>query len=223
METPLMQTFAGLQDRWKCTKHHFCYREGSNGKERHYEFEPHLWHNWAQQVNLGHAVMNYPPRTPEFDNLLNTLRDGNRTGKSSQRTISSDAELPKAFTLNVNHAPPPPDYYPQPSRSRRYSDPSPRKQKRHNIETLREMGYSSADWTGRGLDDYFAWLATTLGPSEKWNQALTTLREQDFGLDLFVDGSLEAQFLVNNCQMASGTAIRVVANFKKWCNERLLA
>jgi hypothetical protein len=224
METPFFKTFSDLQKRWHCVKHQFCYREPLNGKEQHFEFEPSLWSLWAQQIENGHAVANYPPRIPEFTRILDAARNGSRIGKSSQRIASSDHDGLKGLILNLNHGGPPLDYYPPPPRSRRYSDPSPQKQrKRYNTGTLEQIGYSTTDWTGQGLDDYFDWLADKFPPSEKWHQTLSKFKEQEIGLHLLLEGSIGPQFLVDNCEVASGMAARVLGNFKMWCDEKLLA
>jgi hypothetical protein len=206
-------------------KHHYCYRETMNGKEHHFEFEPTMWHQWAEAILRGHAVKNYPPRTREFDDLLDTLRrNSGRTGtRASQRNVSGTDDLLKGLTLNLNHAPPPPhEYYALPPRPRRYSDPSPRKPKQPNFETLRDIGYEPADWTSQGLDDYFSWLTTKFG-TLNFDEALTALKTQDIGLDLLLDGTTDAQFLVTNCHISGGVAARIVNNFRRWFNERLLA
>jgi len=195
------------------------------GKERHFEFEPHYWHQWALALNENQAVVSYPPRTPEFNDLLEQLRNGGKTAKT--RGIISD-DLLRGLTLNVHPAPPPPDYYalgPTP-RSRRYSDPSPQKPKKAkklNNDHLEEIGYNYKDWYGRGLDDYFNWLQTTYS-GLNFDDALKVFKRESFGLDMLLEGGqfLTPTFLISTYNLPGGVAVRTLNEIKNWVNGRLL-
>jgi len=199
----------------------------------------HEWAAWATLVSVGKAVNDYAPRTPEFNDLLDDFREAidngsSRPKKSSKKSKCDDSdnenEIPKALpiTINMSHPPPYPEIYSrQPSyRPRGYSDPSPRKlstkekkkdKDKDRIECLQEIGYKPADWISQGLDDYFSWLSDTFGGSNL-EQALTALRQQDIGLDSLADGA-DVQFLITNCKVSSGAALRIVNNFKRWLDE----
>ena len=200
------------------------------------------WAAWATLISVGKAVIEYAPRTPEFNDLLDDFRFGIENGssrlkKSSKKSKCDDSDdedkLPKALpiTINMSHPPPYPDMYGrQPSyRPRGYSDPSPRKplnkdkdkekKDKDKIGCLQDLGYEPVDWISHGLDDYFAWLSNTFRGS-KLEQALTALKQQEIGLDSLADGA-DVQFLITNCKVSSGAALRIVNNFQRWLDEML--
>ena len=195
------------------------------------------WAEWATLISVGKAINEYAPRTVEFNTLLENFHEaidnGSRSKKSSKKFKRDDSddedELPKALpiTINMSHPPPYPEIYSRQYsyRPRGYSDPSLRKpsikknKDKDKIKCLQEIRYKSADWICQGLDDYFAWLSDTFGGSSL-EQVLTALRQQDISLDSLADGA-DVQFLITNCKVSSGAALRIVNNFKRWLDERL--
>lgn len=156
-----------LMARWPhCSLHHgHCFIEngGSHGAQ-HFNFEPREWGIWASAMVNKKALADYPPRTAEFDAILENHRlkmaKGKKKGTKSRHhhTISSsDSDLGgkhKHVIVNVTHPPllPP---------ARRYSNPaSPSKaaaKQKPIIELLRLIGYTPKDYNDKALKDYLAW------------------------------------------------------------------
>jgi len=117
------------------------------------------------------SVIDYPPRTPEFEQALlqHRAKRSKTTKKPRHYDNSDDEDNPSKGIKIINltqqpydFRPPHTDFLRPSSYPRRYSDPSnsPRKPsvKVDVNESLKAIGYVPGDWVGRGLEDYFNWL-----------------------------------------------------------------
>jgi hypothetical protein len=228
-------TYEALQKKWTCEKHagRYCYIDQlASGKESHLQFTPVQWAIWARLIQGGKALMDYPPRTSDFEAILEAARKGNCTqarGSKKSKYEDSDSSDGKGHKVvfNLHSGVLGPDVQSSHSAKsgRRYSDPfhSPRKSSktRDICEVLRDMGYAAGDWTSRGLEDYFKWLE---GQYEglSFQKALTAVQAQDIGLDSFGRDGMDARFLSSSCGISPGDALRILYNFKRWVNVKLL-
>jgi hypothetical protein len=228
--------FEQLQQKWICEQHtqKYCYLEPlASGKFQHLSFTPMQWGIWATAILNGTALYAYPPRTPDFEAILQETRKkcGGRSKKSTRNDSDSDGKAPKVVFNHYHSAngfsefpgqhSTSSDFSKPPQFARRYSDPShsPRKPSRKNTyEVLKEIGYQPVDWTSRGLEDYIKWLEDQFQGS--FEKTLTALQAQGIGLDS-LDG-MKAEFLVDHCQISSGDSLRIVGNFGRWLDEMLL-
>ena len=229
--------FEKLQKRWTCEQHTntHCYLDQlASGKAQHVSFSPRQWGVWATAIMEGKAIYDYPPRTADFEAMLEDARNnrGTRSKKSKRDDSDSDGTATKVVFNHYHSANGFSDFpgqHPTNSDSskplqlgRRYSDPSysPRKPPTKNTyEVLKDIGYEPGDWISQGLEDYLQWLDDQF-QGTPFQKTLTALQGQDIGLDSF-DG-MKADFLASHCKISSGDALRIVCNFRRWVDEKLL-
>jgi hypothetical protein len=229
--------FEKLQKRWTCEQHPqtYCYLDQlASGKAQHISFSPRQWGVWATAIMEGKAIYDYPPRTADFEAMLEDARNnrGTRSKKSKREDSDSDRNATK-LVFNHYHSARGFSDFPgqQPSNSdfsksaqfgRRYSDPSHSPQKpltKSTLQALKDLGYQPGDWISRGLEDYFKWLDDQF-QGMRFLKSLTAVQAQDIGLDSFE--GMKADFLANHCNISPGDALRIVHNFRRWVDEKLL-
>ena len=229
------EAFNSLQMQWQCNKHNtYCYIDKtSSRKNLHLKFTPMEWSIWATAVVKSMAVIDYPPRTVEFELILDKhraeFRQRRRKPKREESSYSDDNLPISTEVISMSQYPYgefAPSKQPYPNlRVRRYSDdshlrrdPSARKD---ITESLKDVGYDPGDWVSQGLDDYFKWLDIQF-QSSNFQNALTAVRRQDIGVHSFGMDRVDAEFLITRCGILSGDALRILNNFGCWLNEKLL-
>lgn len=240
--TPFDQTFEALQKKWQCSKHgpgNSCYIDSTaSGNDNHLRLQPRDWAIWATKIMEGQAIMDYPPRTREFEIILAIARAESRKGsRRSKKDDLSDSDRdgkPHFKIINYHPAAAYPDFGPhhhysnfmRPSQyGRRHSDPSqsPRKSSstKDIIQSLKDMGYSPREWVSRGLEDYFKWLDNQF-EGMSFQKALENIQSHDIGLDSLGMEGVDVKFLASHCGISPGDALRILNNFKRWVDEKLV-
>jgi len=164
------------------------------------------------------AVIDYPPQTVQFAQILDKHRAGSR-----------HECIPVIINMSRDPhdelAPSPPDFHQYPPYARRYSgdshlgrEPSSRLD---IAESLKAVGYGPADWVSQGLDDYFKWLDAQF-ESSNFQKSLSAVRRQDIGLHSFGMDGINAEFLMTQCGILAGHALRILNNFGRWLDEKPL-
>lgn len=163
------------------------------------------------------AVVEYPPRTEEFDVIMdkyrNTKSKGKKKGSKGRRSISSlDSEHSKHKHVIVNITNPglqPP--------ACRYSNPtSPSKssaKQKSVVELLRNAGYMPKDYNDKALKDYFKWCGDNL-PGD-YKRAFQLLSEHEIGIDM-LDSIPDASALSSQTKLPFGTAARILKHHREW-------
>lgn len=168
------------------------------------------------------AVVEYPPRTEEFDLIMEAncaKRTTERKKKGSKArarkystSSSSDDSNSKNKHVIVNITQPslvPP--------ARRYSNPtSPSKASTKLtpiVELLRKAGYTPNDYNDKALRDYFKWCSENL-PGD-FDKAFELLSKHDIGIDV-LDSVADASALSNWTKLRFGTASRILKHYREW-------
>ena len=192
------------------------------------------WGIWATAIVEGRAIYDYPPRTADFETMLENAGNhrGTRSKKAKREDSDSDGKAPKLVFNHYHSANGFSDFpgqhpansdFSRPSQlGRRYSDPSHSPKKpptKGTYEALKDIGYQPGDWISRGLEDYFKWLDDQF-QGTRFQNTLAAVQTQDIGLDSFE--GMKADFLANHCKISLGDALRIVRNFRRWIDEKLL-
>jgi hypothetical protein len=206
--------------RWKCDKHKtYCYIAHENYNSPHVQMDPRLWGIWASKIENTKAIYDYPPRTKEFNDAIEEASNPKRRGVNKTAIQSSEFsdDLPQQiqiYTIAPPTQPTPSSHFP-----RRYSDPvaSPskkliKKPKRDVVEVLRECGYDTKDFNGRGLKEFLTWCQCK-DPDEDFDVVCEKLQKAKLGLDLL--GDIEPAILTAR-DIQPGTAIRIIKSLDEW-------
>jgi hypothetical protein len=200
-------------------RYYFIKNEGSPDGQ-HFNFEPHEWGIWATAMVNKIALVDYPPRTIEFDAILENYRlrtiKGKKNGAKSRirhAISSSDFDFDnkhRPVIVNITHpALPPP--------ARRYSNlTSPLKATgRQNpiVELLRRTGYAPKDYNDKVLKDYLAWYVENL--PDDYDNAYSLLSVHEIGVDM-LDSVPDAATLSSQTKVPFGTAARILKHFHEW-------
>lgn len=224
-DSPYEQARMRLNERWPhCQKHNgYCYiTKGGSYDGIHYPFESREWGVWATCLQKGKAVVDYPPRNPEFDEII-AAYDNKRSkrGKKKNRSHKEDSSdnesvnrIFKHLTFNLT---------PQQghlSHPRRYSDPiSPEKckpKKRSIIDLLMRCGYEKdgvKDYTD-ALNDYIAWCKVEF-PKHTFDQAYDRFHLEQMDIEDVIAVS-DASTLSKTFDIPFGVARRIFENIERW-------
>jgi hypothetical protein len=215
--SPFEVTFDKLQEKWKCSKsnHRFCYREGETGI--HYQLEAREWGLWATAINEKRALFDYPPRTLDFNAILEKqLKMRSKKKSHNADDSSSDEGRRGQQTIKVINVTAPVN-----RSGRRHSDPysTPMKSTKSSIsaaELLVKRGYNSAQFDDEALSDYCQWLYKKHSRATLSN-SFDTLKTHGIGADLL--GDIEPAFLMTNLNIPAGDALRITKYIKEWLTE----
>jgi hypothetical protein len=222
-DVPYDQKYMELMAKWPhCTLHHgHCYiTKGGSHTGEHFNFEPREWGMWGSAMVNKQAVVEYPPRTIEFDQILEKHHNAKSKGKKKatkagdrSRSTSSESDFGskhKHVIVNVTQ----PALLPP---VRRYSNPtSPSKVSTKQmpvVELLRTRGYEPKDYNDKALKDYFTWCKRTL-PGD-YDKAYELLSEHEIGIDMF-DIVPDASALSSATKIKFGIAARILKHYREW-------
>jgi hypothetical protein len=211
-----------LMTKWPhCSVHHgHCYvTKGGSYHGEHFNFDPREWGIWATALVHKQAVVEYPPRTEEFDIIIDKYRSagkGKKKGSKIQdhhRSLSSSDESSKYKNVIVNITHPSRQSPP----AHRYSNPTspfkPSTKQKSVIELLRNARYNSDDYNDNALKDYLNWCHESL-PGD-YDTAFMLLSEQDIGIDM-LDSLPDASTLSSQTKLSFGTAARILKHYREW-------
>lgn len=223
------KTFNELQEKWKCSKpgHKFCYLpEGDRGK--HFNLAPRDWSLWTRTIMEKRGVFDYPPRMPEFDHFFEKK---SKSEKGKHRSHHSDSDsghdkgaATQAIRLLAKHLPP--VQTDQQTSLRKHSDPysSPVKTRKGATngpasvpvtKLLAKKGYSPAEYNNRVLQDYEIWLFGKY-PDLNFDQSFASMKKHGIGGDVLGEGTVDAVFLMQHCEVMIGNALRICKDYKEW-------
>jgi hypothetical protein len=227
-DSPYQRQYDALQKRWPyCNQHKgYCYiTKGGSFDGVHYDLEPREWGMWATAITNGKAIIDYPPRTEEFDQILESNCIKNSKGKRGKKAITmietSNDPLTRIPNITVNVAPPATSVRrhsdpisPQKVRKSASPSPTPEPMGRKVLELLSARGYSPADYSTSALKDFLKYLKEMELAEEDYDNVYECMRAHKVGVDLF--DNLNPVTLAHECQIAFGTAVRVIGYFQDW-------
>ena len=215
------EAFRALQERFRCEEcdgsgMRWCWKQQFKGtpKIHHTQLNSTLLSTWATHIVKGVASLHYPPRIPEFDDLILAPL------LKKYKPLSTDFIQPNGMLAQ------PQVTIIRESSSKRYYEmetPSPRKRRRRSPDTSFESSDNSSDEnTARdsiiALTPFQKWCQTTYRPTVDWNEPFKKLRQDDVGMDCF-KVTMKPSKLTRLCSsgLKEATAERLVRAFKKWC------
>jgi hypothetical protein len=228
-DNPYEQAYAELQKRWPwCSEHKgHCYiTKGGSFDGTHYDLDPREWGIWATALSNTKGVVDYPPRTEEFDQILDAIlikRNKKRRGIKGVNDTNV-VRLLKDIDLFHHTTTPSIVYNMAPAASsvtptRCLSDPgSPQKSRRQSstlslVDLLIKVGYKNVDFCDKALKDYLIWCDARY--SGDYNTALRPMQKHNIGVDMVEDIGNPNE-ISNLCDIPYGTMLRILKNVRVW-------
>jgi len=190
-------------------------------QEKHIKFDTTLMSLWAEKVANNIATVYYPPRIPEFDDIIfKSLLTKFKNAHQSYPQQSANGPT------NMQ-----PIFYPMPAypqETRRYNSESPQKRraKKHrrddpdkSVEDVSFASISSSDTrVDTSISPFRTYCRTIYKPGyAKWDKVFAILANGDVELDTF-SKKMKPKELMQLCgaEMKEATAKRLIDGFKSW-------
>jgi hypothetical protein len=190
---------------------------------------------WARGILEGVATVMCPPRTREFNALLDSAAKRSKPHiKKKSKDESSDEEAqsrakyppPQIHFVQV----PPPALTSSSTNDptsgvvprRRNSLPTVSPQKGTTLRPFTSLiaassigQFTSKEYNGTGLLAFLTWCTEKYGGDE-YTRAYEKLREEGIGIDLLAEQDITADVLATKCYVGFGTALRILKSHPIW-------
>lgn len=203
--TPFVTHFKALQARWTCSQHpHHCYVDPAT--QGHFKLDSRDLGDWATAMLNGCAALVCPPRTAEFNALLNGKRNSTKKGNFTPSESSHGAIVQNFYNY-------------QPQGDSTPSKPSIVTSSNAAVTPLR--GISPAEYSDSALRQFLAFLEARFNDG-KFNEAFNILQANDIGVDHIRDAGKSSKDKKEIIQMlmdvglSPGLSWRIVKGFNDW-------
>ena len=212
-DDPFTKSFKELQDALRCDDIHyekFCYKSYPNAQaSEHIHLSAQDLHTWTSAIKNGTATLCNPPRTQEFNKILNSTQQRHRNAVS-KTPESASSGLPNVHIHLPDHS--------------RYETPrfgTPRTPVNRHRPTASETFSSplvahESFVNGDGLRTFITWCEREYkikSDNGAFEQAYAMLHEKEVNVDI-MDNKTADWF--QKLGITCGTAERMAKSFPKW-------
>ena len=205
-----------LQDKWRCAHHtgSFCYVDPTSN--HHIHLSPAELGIWATAIIHEAATISCPPRSVEFDKILNPKKKGGSTAKTTPQNVEIHEDHVNSNKPIIHYHMLPPTIAAAP----RQEEPTPKKKRRrssiHALKSSPIPGFEVPEYNSKGLLAYLKWCTDKYHDCE-FMDAYGSLSKHKMGIDVIL--AVTALDLHKVCDISFGTAIRIIHCYPKWLLE----
>ena len=208
-DNPLTKAFQALQDALKCDDIHYgkyCYKPYPNAQAwEHVQLSAQDLRGWATAITHGTATLYNPPRTLEFNKVLNPTQQHRRSTTASNSMPDSAGNVP---TIHF--------HLPDHSRSETPCTPVGRYRPAAPETFSSPLVAHESFKDGDGLRTFINWCEIEYkikAGNGAFEQAYTLLHEKEVDVDIMDNKSADC---FQKLGIACGTAERLSKSFPKW-------